>query len=127
MTRVIDAPEALELLERAMQAKGEDYVDPNAVMGEGCEYGDEFGHPSCIVGHVFSYLGVDVTTVSRGSVRAVVEQVGIIGHSGELIPDTPGFTYNALTVLDRAQSIQDGGGTWGDAVASASMRAKACA
>lgn len=123
MTRVIEVPEALELLERAVQEKGADYIDPSAVKANGCEYATDDGLPSCIVGHVFYYLGVDPSKVNNGSVRVVIDNGGIVALSGEYIDDSPTFSYGAVSVLQEAQIVQDTKGTWGAALAEAKRSA----
>lgn len=119
MTRVIDAPEAIELLERAVQAKGEDYVDPNAANGDGCMYGDEYGHPACIVGHVVFYLGINPDAIKAGSVYRAISVDGVLDGGLNVIEGSPKFTNAARDVLGRAQTVQDNEGTWGAALTAA--------
>lgn len=123
MTRVIDAPEAIELLERAVQEKGEDYVDPNAAEEIGCEYGDNRGNPVCIVGHVFSYLGMNPDDVYSGGVRSTIQSEGVRSRNYRFVEGAPVFTDVAKNVLALAQDHQDQADTWGEALAEAKIYA----
>lgn len=119
MTRVIDAPEAIELLERAVQAKGEGYIDPNAAAKVSCEYGDEQGNPLCIVGHVFSYLGINPDTVYSAGVRSTIQSGGVRSHYYRILEGSPTFTDLAQRALAVAQDEQDNAHTWSYALAKA--------
>lgn len=123
---VVDAAKAIELLERAVKEKGAKYVDPNANT-VGCQYADEKGQPLCIVGHVMSYLDVDLRPVVTGGDFEDIERVwgwGVsaveLGYALGAAPH-PGvsLTDDAVWTLGRAQTIQDDGNTWGEALEAA--------
>jgi len=122
-TVVVDADKAIELLERAVEEKGADYVDPDADT-VGCNYADGQGNPLCIVGHVVNYLGVDLRPVVVGEDGAEHEELWGHGVSAvELNYATraaphPGIriTDDAVWVLGKAQTMQDNGASWGEAV-----------
>lgn len=101
-------PPLRDLLARAVEEKGADYVYPEAekaqylIIGDPvCSYFYE-GKPSCIIGHVLSYLGR--TKASEGSNASTV----LRGF---------GFTLGELAAAQSAQGAQDQGGTWGGALA----------
>ena len=61
MDKVLNKNTVVELLEKAVAAKGADYIDPAAAdPASDCQYADEQGNPMCIVGHVFAYMGQDL-------------------------------------------------------------------
>lgn len=109
MTREIEWDEAVDLLVRAIHEKSPEYVyerpdGPNS----GCKYfrRDAAGKPvapSCIVGHVLTYLGVE-------DAREGVNADRVIRDSG--------FTLSprVATLFSAAQFRQDGGTPWGEAV-----------
>lgn len=124
MTTVVDADKAIELLERAVEHKGADYIDPRAST-LGCEYADAAGQPLCIVGHVLSYLSVDLRpVVIDGSYTQTEELWGTdvsateldLGDESKAPMGDVVFTSRAASVLGAAQEVQDGAGTWGDAL-----------
>lgn len=104
-------PEVLDMLKREVEKKGADYVDPGA-NDFGCRYVNEDQKtPSCIVGHIlinnkivppdfFFEHNLNETDVSDVS---------------EHVPMTPA----ALEALVAAQSKQDRGATWGEALKAA--------
>lgn len=136
MNKVFGKEEVLAALERAVEAKGADYVDPGSVEAYGsCDYA-KHGAPSCIVGHVFDYLGLDVTKLENGTVQdeVLVERV-YVGEDGDerldfdtyrfdpryyrgadLVDPEVEFTKEAVTLMGYAQARQDVGKTWGEAV-----------
>lgn len=126
-TELAEIEEARMYLGAALAAKGEDYVyeeNPSpdlfctyldwTSIGSTSEYtiGDPresgactSGSPSCIVGHVFTYAGLDVDTIAplEGSSASVASRIL--------------FTSNVvIAALDLAQTVQDDGGSWGEAV-----------
>lgn len=127
MTTVVDADKAIELLERAVEEKGADYVDPDAAT-VGCNYADAKGNPLCIVGHVVSYLGVDLRPVVLVD-EGYYEREELWGHGVSAIElnyandaaPHPGFSFTneAIWALGRAQTMQDNGETWGEALEAA--------
>lgn len=102
---------AVTLLKRAVLEKGADYVyrDPNDKDARPeCSYFEPDGSPSCIVGHVIHYKGVeldDVAPLNTGLAVDVLVSDGIIAgdeYSMDLLTDVQGF--------------QDHGMPWGEAV-----------
>ena len=113
---MLTAETALELLERAVQEKGPDYVYPKSDTqdedGDGdyvCLYRNADGSPSCIVGHVFNYLGVLPKVGEGRSARQAVMDLGLV--TGKWNPTSE--------ILQTAQRDQDAGATWGEALAAA--------
>lgn len=103
--------ETLDLLRRAVEAKGPDYVyvEPEGDVAA-CLYVHD-GQPSCIVGHVLNYcglLGLAEENKAPSNIRALREH----------------FDSAALVVLDAAQEIQDNGEPWGEALACAEVTAE---
>lgn len=126
-----------EKLNGLLEAKGEGYVYP--MGGSGCFYAEPGGAPSCIVGHVIAALDPDLF-------KDVANAEGFQGESysakevftdGFELPPTDDWTLEerenfehgygprrkgetestVLTMaLQAAQEVQDGGGTWGEAV-----------
>jgi hypothetical protein len=99
--------EAVALLNRAVQEKGEDYVYemPDGIDGQ-CMYVVD-GAPSCIIGHVYAYAGGDLELLHQ------CEGVGasVLRDQGVLFADE-----RTLGLLRRAQMRQDSGDSWGVAV-----------
>lgn len=123
----VTAEKAIELLERAVEAKGANYVDPGATS-TGCTYADDQGQPRCIVGHVLSYLSVDLRPVEvEGAYSHYTNLWGEDFSAGELHLGDEGkaplgdvvFTIKAARVLEAAQARQDHGHTWSDALKTA--------
>lgn len=102
----LDYDTALGLLFRAVEEKGEDFVyTPLGVDEHGdsqCKY-FEHGQPSCIVGHVLDYMGIDSVREGLGASFALREL---------------GIEVDAATqhLLDEVQTQQDGGMPWGEAL-----------
>lgn len=126
---VLDMDEALELLAKARDERGSNYVDPGATDALGCynvvkKYEDEDGVkfeepvlcPSCIAGTVFAYAGVDLDLLYQynGTVNSTARAINEY-DDGESYHVTP----EAAAVLRAAQREQDSGKTWGDAVEAA--------
>lgn len=124
MTELLEAPtveQVLLVLDFVVAERGEDYVYPDEWRDGGTRLGtclyvtpDGTG-PACIVGAVVARLGVSLARLSRSegqSARSVMEQVfGLPDRSPQ------------SAVLQGAQVVQDGGGTWGDARDKARERA----
>lgn len=110
----IDMPKALEALRKAVEERGEDYVDRDAVIegGGGCVYVRN-GQPSCIVGTALAIAGVPAGDMNY-------PRLGVIGLVGRLSGrGIAGFSSGATGVLREAQLAQDSGKPWGDALAAA--------
>lgn len=132
----VDKAKAIELLEKVVADKGADYKDPNSVDDSiGCEYVNEEGAPSCIIGHILvNELGVPAKILSKaGEIREVI-QLPVNRENGEWTEE-PGFieyqtsragtmrqygevefTPGAVYVFGDAQWAQDSGHTWGEAL-----------
>jgi hypothetical protein len=126
---VLDMDDALELLIRAREERGWDYVDPGSADSLGCYnvkkvYEDEDGvkfdepvlSPSCIAGTVLAYAGIDLELLYKynGTVNSTVRAINEY-DDGESYYVTP----NAAAVLRVAQREQDNGKEWGVAVEAA--------
>jgi|SRR5690606_22062666 len=105
---------AIELLEKAVAEKGADYVyEPPTPALHVCQYIDDDGHPSCIVGHVVKYLADEL-----GNHDIFTELEEYEGNSAHDIA-LPGVTIlpEASMVLAVAQEVQDSMEyTWGNAL-----------
>lgn len=137
MTITVDKDKALELLDKAVAAKGEDYR-----VG-GCVYfNTETKEPVCIVGHVLAELGVGVDDFEAAyTVNHQTYDFNGQSFSGlyknDFIKEKAEFTPEAVEILDSAQTIQDIGRleyvdkngddprdyTWGNAVRVAREKA----
>lgn len=111
---LIDLNRAKELLSEAINIRGEDYRDPNAIStgSPGCAYYDlDEGAPGCGVGLALSLAGVTDYALSRmdgeGSIVTVVDN-GLIPGDLELTPE-------AVEYFSHFQDMQDAGKTWGEA------------
>jgi hypothetical protein len=98
--------EALDLLNRAIAEKGADYVYQRTADDDSCAYFKN-GEPSCIVGHVLAYKGVTQEDLPENKNTAIVIALRIAQDD------------RTERLLDSAQSYQDTGTPWGDAVKSA--------
>lgn len=116
--KILTGEGALGLLRLVVFEKGEGYVYPNSVNRvEGCRNFED-GQPSCIVGHVFAKLGVtydDAVNASIDGTKGVRWSTNCLEKSGF----EWSFSRNAIKVLSSAQSWQDRGATWGEALAAA--------
>jgi hypothetical protein len=146
MTEVIEIgkEQAIALLERAVQEKGEEYVyTPIRVehMGEKCLYATaDKSAPSCIVGHALAYVGVPVEKLFEldhiGDMGAIYElnreSLNRDEYSGDeyrvnvptALEEIAGvhLTDEAEDLFTEAQSAQDGGKTWGESIQRAKDR-----
>lgn len=115
----MDAQEARELLQRAVDEKGADYVYVPEDGGLGkCQYFHNEGGervPGCIIGHVLAYKGVTYDTLGgRFLNRMSVTYLASNGTVADL-SDTP---HSVLSALRAAQDTQDDGATWSEALAA---------
>lgn len=121
MTIEIDYDKAIELLERAVAEKGADYVYASFAKevsknDSTCLYVDpETGAPSCIVGHVVSYLDSDLLPEISEWETEATDDTTVFSLAGRL-EDRLHFTERALATLTLAQQSQDNGITWGRAL-----------
>lgn len=108
MTVTITAAEARELLTRAVEEMGAEYVYPDPGH---CRYFNDDGTPSCLVGHVLAYKGVAaVTFADRIDNETTVDGL----RSWMLTADD-----RTARALRAAQAKQDSGEDWGTALAAA--------
>lgn len=127
MNAVLSKDNVIELLERAVEEKGADYVDPNA-PNYVCEYADEEGNPLCIVGHVLSYLGEPLKPTEQEDFNGGLHMTlwGSEQDAREVILNPSAFgvdDYDVVgAVLGTAQRVQDRAGTWGEALEAAKNR-----
>jgi hypothetical protein len=134
---ILTGPEALHLLELVVKEHGEDYVYVGLPHSEVCgdeDCGDHYDgeeatclymhgeRPGCIVGHLFhDYIGVDVPAeMENVPVGQMVrnDPRNMPGCSPFQVPGVV-ITPEAHHVLAHAQGVQDGGNTWGEALAAA--------
>lgn len=109
----IDLDAAIEAVEKAVLAKGEDYVYDRPEGRHWCVYVHE-GQPSCIVGHALTYLGVPLDALAKADgatggrwFEPVSEELAMDGIAY--------FTHEATGFLAYAQQRQDDGYPWGEA------------
>lgn len=100
--------EAKSLIQRAIDEKGADYVYPEA-WSINCRYFNGDGSPSCIVGHVLHYAGVDGndwygTDNNESNVHNLAED-GVLALADA-----------TRILLGVAQARQDHGATWDEAM-----------
>lgn len=101
---------AIELLNRAIEEKGKDYVYPRAsVDGQNTCYYVENGAPSCIVGHILAWAGVALDDIAAYEGEAAHEPV----------LDLVKAPQDVVDALEQAQEIQDRAEPWGVAVSTA--------
>lgn len=144
----IDKDKAIELLEKQVEKKGEDYVytsefDSCSYFADGTvAYKDKYdfdlsdeenqdaypeeGSPLCIVGHVYADLGLTVDDLYYTTSR---NYEGTKGQDGDLQdvqpdPEKVRMTEGAQWVLQEAQHAQDTGAPWGVALDAAQRAAK---
>lgn len=116
---------AQEMVEKAIEERGADYIYPKANTGS-CTYVDithvgaaedevEELNKGCIVGHIFiSELGLNLGTLANSYVNdegagSFVEYLTVKKY---LTPDTD---PEVVDYLERLQRSQDAGRPWGDA------------
>lgn len=114
MSTQITFEEALAGLEKAIAAKGPEYVYRPLLVDEtegrtACMYFEpDTGAPSCIVGHVLADHGFTLESVGAANSEETVKSL-----SARRILSLDERTE---TLLWQAQSRQDSGITWGEAV-----------
>jgi hypothetical protein len=115
-------------IHEAVADKGPDYVYPGW-ESIGCTYGEgQFGGdyaPSCIVGHVIAALDIEAFKVIAEAETLAGESCGVslinqgwdyIAEDGEETTPNLGIPPEAEGALALAQTAQDGGLTWGEAL-----------
>lgn len=109
----IDAQTALRLMTQAMDERGEDYKDPNADAGDGCYYVNETENgalvPGCLVGLALTKHGISLESLYFDEYKN--------GLAISMRSDLDDFMdEDAKSLFKTAQTIQDAGCTWGEAV-----------
>lgn len=119
-TQTITGTDALALLKRAVEERGEDYVYPAELKGPRpgdlrevsettCRYFTD-GAPSCIAGQALAYLGftqADLAPHENRGASYVFEALGL------------NMTRAAVYGFEAAQGAQDSGQPWGEALKDA--------
>jgi hypothetical protein len=122
MATTIDTAKVLSLLHDAVKLKGADY---KYNTDETCVYKNPDGTPSCIVGHVFSSLGLEIPEqYNTNSIRFLSSSHYDHDRAYITIPTVSReveFTVGAFEALEQAQLKQDAGVAWGEAVEYAEM------
>lgn len=122
MTIEISAARALELLKAEVDAEGADFVykaderaDP--LKSPKCVY-VENGCPSCLVGRALHRAGVPLEILAKLDDVQYDKGVGI--SDAEFDDDSVVLEDDARGILATAQTMQDAGATWGEALEAAS-------
>ena len=109
----ITKEDALRALEEAVAEKGEDYIyqytDSDDWRSYTCTY-VRAGEPDCMIGNALHRLGVPLDAFAPHEEKAF-----------DRIADdvAPGIEEEAVRALRAAQSVQDQGRTWGEALRAA--------
>lgn len=125
---------ALEGLRSIVERFGEDHT-PNG-DGQGCIYvaptSNHVLKPVCIVGHFAHDLGILRALTTAGDSEHAHDGIhGSLCNLGALTNEVAGLLKNrhgitfdpdALAFLQSAQTIQDNGGAWGEALETASQQ-----
>lgn len=106
--------QVVEALDRAVAAKGVDYVYKNVEAdghsGPTCVYALKDGSPSCIVGHVLADIAPDeFKRIAKWEREA--GDTGIVTYLEDVA--TALFAPDQAEALTRAQTAQDDGNHWG--------------
>lgn len=126
MSITIDKDRALELLHAAVNERGEDYVYPK--HDDRCYYVNEDHTPGCLVGAALVNAGVTIDQLIEfgdgGEIYGSSEMAGDLCYTlrDHEIAEIDAY---ARTLFSLAQSVQDRGDTWGDAVREADAHAAA--
>jgi hypothetical protein len=111
------------LMEEAVALKGEDYVyeqptsNPDDILSPTCYYVWD-NQPSCIVGHVLYAAGVPLDDLHEHEGNAALMVAAALipeWNDGKDDSSRVGPT-RLVRALDKAQSAQDSGSTWGEAL-----------
>lgn len=116
----IEADQALDLVRQVVEKAGPNYTY-EAPKGLGCSYLQPISRkPSCLIGQALVKAGVPV-----GTLEWLDRNVGSIynlptrGGGDAALPGGTVLTQGALDVFSGAQTVQDKGDTWGDALEAA--------
>lgn len=102
-------------LKKALEAKGEDYVYPQA--DGNCVYSLE-GEPSCIVGHVLHTLDPEMFKRVAEFERDYDQNRGDTSFGAMVLGMDLPFEAEQRRALQGVQAYQDAGHTWGNSVAT---------
>lgn len=116
---IIDSIKALELLKTVVEDKGADYVDRNASSPGGCCYVYATGG-RCIIGEVLSLIGIKDDTLEELNGWGNIDRI----HENHQLPSNISLPKDAIEILYVAQSAQDAGCTWGEALRKAENESK---
>jgi hypothetical protein len=123
---MIDKNEALELL-RAKINGNEEYVDPFGINPGPCQYSPglrptskgAIDYPGCLIGQILSDLGASPSHLERMDEMGTVMDISSIGEFPVELD------HGAATVFQAAQTAQDNGKPWGQALIEAELTAAA--
>jgi len=105
----ITEEQVTEAMRQVIEEKGADYVYPEEEKlihggGQMCRYGTEKGEPLCLIGHVIVKLGTTLHRQMEGRpASGVLRSIGVTDE-------------RVLEAADRAQTYQDRGDIWGEAL-----------
>jgi hypothetical protein len=105
--RIVTGPEALDLLEKVVTARGKHYIYNDQDEYGHCTYVNEDDAPSCIVAHVINEIDPNLVPVLK-----TLEGTGV---NNLLLPSIT-FDSEAVQILSIAQDLQDNGSAWGYAL-----------
>ncbi len=106
--------QTLAWLNQAVAERGADFNYRQAYYhaSDACFYvednGDGTSEPGCIAGYVFALAGIPPAELRAEEGASAYSAAGRLG-----------FALPARWALDRAQKVQDAGGTWGEALVAA--------
>jgi hypothetical protein len=118
--RVVDEEQVGALIELAVDLMGDTFryeehfsLWSSAYSLSSCVYRSRHGTPCCLIGKVFSLLGILNQAVPNDryntlSVRELIKGLTFTDRTGVR------FTRKAAELLGNAQSLQDGGSKWGE-------------
>lgn len=120
----LNLAEARQLLARAVENRGEEFVYDKDQYGGVCAYFDPSdGTPGCIVGQVLSFKGVTLETFINWAetYRAESDHTYAPNLNTSGVTDLVDYHFidadnQTLEYLALAQSRQDTGATWGQAL-----------
>lgn len=123
MTLKLTLAKAVSMIERAIAAKGADYVYPGSVESE-CHYadrdydtlGNEVFTKGCIVGHAFlTEFNIEPQDAFHSDWNEGTDAQALIQEFAEMGKIDPAVGRMAFKYLEYVQTSQDNGATWGEA------------
>lgn len=123
MSKVLTPELALELLEKAVKKRGEDYIYQKSPAGS-CFYSTMDHKPSCGVGFVFYefshefFENISEYEYKRAGSIGVPAFLSSI-YARDLVPESVELSSEAVAILADFQSRQDNGETWGSSLSYA--------